>query len=352
MGKVLAVLIVASLALQRGVASQTIDTAKVGAAFAATEALIADLDREHGRTAQVNGLAMHYLEWGPAGGVPFVWLHGSASTAYEFRALGPRMAALGYRVIAPSYRGHGRTQVSDYEFTIYHVADDVVALLDSLGIERAVVGGSSKGGFIAAAVYDQYPSRVAGLLLSDGGSWSNQWIFDHHGIEGAKREVAGGGPPNAEGATKLDVFAALAGEGVSRAPLSPPPDRFLEMVANIARRPDGRWQFLPGFSRLMGSAESYVSSATAPSTLPLLQWSQHAMIPVAVFRNLDVPMVIIDPQNADDTLPVTDQNRRLQALHPGLIVHRIYEATGHAAFRERPEWFLRDARVLLDSIRR
>jgi hypothetical protein len=81
--------------------------------------------------------------------------------------------------------------------------------------------------------------------------------------------------------------------------------------------------------------------------MPLLQWSQHAMIPLAVFRNLAVPMMILDPQEPNDELPVTDQNEALATLHPDLIVHRVYARTGHAVVRHRPDWFVRDATELL-----
>jgi len=55
---------------------------------------------------------------------------------------------------------------------------------------------------------------------------------------------------------------------------------------------------------------------------------------------------------ADDELPVTDQNLELVALHPDLVVHKIYPATGHAAFRERPDWVIRDATQLLQAVKR
>jgi len=71
------------------------------------------------------------------------------------------------------------------------------------------------------------------------------------------------------------------------------------------------------------------------------------MIPTVVFRNLSVPMMILDPQEPNDELPVTDQNETLVKQHPTLIVHRIYDQTGHAVVRLRPDWFVRDATELL-----
>lgn len=343
--------VLVGLTVAMRIVAQDFDTSRVRAAYDAGVRVIDSIDRGHHHTVRLPGFTIHYLEWGSRNGTPLVWLHGSASTGYELRHLAPRLAQLGYRVIAPSYRGHGQTTVTDYEFTIWHLADDMVALLDSLRIGRAVFGGSSKGGFVAAAVYDQYPGRVSGLLLSDGGSWSNQWDFDHHGIEGARRQGAEGVPPGATGATRYDVFAKEVGPAISRSPNPPPVERVVDLLVTISRRPDGSWQAFQGFPEMMGTADRYLEGTTAPSKLPMLQWSQHAMMPLAVFRNLDVPMVIIDPQSEPDDLPMTDQNARLAALHPTWVMHRIYPETGHAAFRERPDWLVRDAGELLARVR-
>jgi pimeloyl-ACP methyl ester carboxylesterase len=346
---------VAALSLPPLARSSLPDTNAVRAAFTAAEALEADYEKKYGHVVVVNGIRVHYLDWGKKDGVPLVWAHGSMGTAYELRALAPRLVAAGYRLIAPCLRGQGKTQVTDYHFTVFHNADDLIALMDRLGIRSAVFGGSSKGGFVAAAVYDQYPTRVRGLLLHDGGSWSNQIMFDRHGTKRLEKTIAQNqGPPAIEGETRFDVFKALVGERVSDASQLPP-ERALELIANINPRPNGKWVFMAGFRDMMGTYEGYLASATAPSTLPPLQRSQHLFNPLAVFRKLDVPLLIIDPQDADtadDELPVTDQNLELKALHPELVVHKIYPATQHAAYQQRPDWVIRDAIELLGSVNR
>jgi len=333
-------------------AQQKVDTARVRAAYEAVTALRAHYERDHGRFAEVNGIRMHYLEWGKPDGVPLVWAHGSASTGYELRAVAPRLAEAGYRVLAVDYRGHGLTRVTNYEFGIQHIADDLVALLDLLKIRAAVFGGASKGGFVAAAVYDHYPGRVLGLLMADGGTWSNQWIFDHHGTEEVREQIARGeGPPQVTGKSEFDVFLQLAGR---RIPPSGeiPIEALLDPLVSIGPQDDGTWAWVPGFGKMMGSLQGYYDGATRPSTMPMLQWSQHALIPPIVFRNLDVPMLILDPQEPNDELPVTDQNERLAREHPALIIHKIYPQTAHAVVAARPDWFVRDAVQLLDLVRR
>ena len=115
--------------------AQTIDTARVRTAYAKVVAVRAEIGRSHGRFVAVNGIRMHYLEWGKQNGIPLVWAHGSASSGYEIRAVAPRLAEAGYRVLAVDYRGHGQTRVRDYDFGIYHIADEAPVKLVSRKIE-------------------------------------------------------------------------------------------------------------------------------------------------------------------------------------------------------------------------
>lgn len=344
-------LALAPVLLGSALQAQAVDTSRVRAAYEAVVSLRSEYERGHGRFADVNGIRLHYLEWGEKTGVPLIWGPGSASTGYELRAVAPRLAAAGYRVLAVDYRGHGLTRVTDYDFSVQHIADDLVALLDHLQLPAAVFGGASKGGFVAAAVFDHYPERVLGLLMADGGTWSNQWIFDHHGTEMVRQQVErGDGPPRITGASEFDVFLKAVGSQLTPSGdfLTEP---LLDLLMGIGPSAAGGWAFLPGFEQMMGSIESYYAGTTRPSTMPLLQWSQHAMIPPVVFRHLRVPMMILDPQEANDALPVTDQNERLAAQHPEFVTHKVYPETGHAVVRLRPDWFVRDAAELLDRVR-
>jgi pimeloyl-ACP methyl ester carboxylesterase len=326
--------------------SQAVDSARTRAAYAAVTALRNDVERSYGRFVTVNGIRLHYLEWGDRTGVPLVWAHGNASSAYEIRAIAPRLAQAGYRVLAVDYRGHGLTRVTDYDFTIHHIADDLIGLLDSLKIPAAVFGGSNKGGFVVAGVYDHYPSRVLGLLMADGGTWSSQWIIDRQSPEEARRRMTD--PiPQITGASEFDVFQQLAGT-IPAGDL--PMERLFDMLMRIGPV-DNRWAFLPAFDRMVASNEDLASGLTRPTRLPPLQWSEQALIPRAVFRRLHVPMMILDPQDDRDVVPATDQNERLAKDHPTLVIHRIYPETRDNVLRARPDWFVRDAIELLEQVR-
>ena len=328
--------------------AQEVDTMRVRSAYAAVTALRDDIERSHGRFVTVNGIRMHYLEWGDPEGVPLVWAHGSGSTGYEMRAVAPRVAQSGYRVLAVDYRGHGLTRVMDYDFGIHHIADDLIGLLDSLHIPAAVFGGGSKGGSVAAAVYDDYPTRVLGLLMADGGTWSLQWMWDRQSPDEIRQGMSD--PlPQITGASEFDVFLRVVG---NIPPGDLPVDQLFEILVRIGPSDNGEWTFLPGFDRMMGSYEVMASGITRPTTFPPLQWSENAMIPRTMFRHLHVPMMILDPQGERDARPVTDQNERLAKDHPDLVTHRIYAESSHNILQSRPDWFVRDAVALLDQVRK
>jgi pimeloyl-ACP methyl ester carboxylesterase len=334
------------LAAPSALRPQAADTTRTRAAFAAVTALRDDYERSHGRFVAVNGIRMHYLEWGDKNGVPLVWTHGNAGSAYEMRAVAPRLAQAGYRVLAVDSRGHGLTRVTDYDFTIHHIADDLIGLLDSLKIPAAVFGGVNKGAFVAAAVYDHYPSRVRGLVMADGGTWSSQWVYDRQSPEEARQRMSD--PiPRITGPSEFDVFRRVAGN-VAEGDV--PAEQLLDMLGRIGPV-DGEWAFLPAFDRLVATNEGMVTGPARPSTLPPLQWSEQALIPRAVFRRLHVPMMIIDPQDDRDVVPATDQNERLAKDHPALVIHRIYPQTRQNVVQSRPDWLVRDAVELLDRVR-
>ena len=116
-------------------------------------------------TAEVNGLTMYYRRRSPGAGPPLVLLAGFGGHAGSFA---PQYAAFAasYDVIALDNRGAGRTSAPDEPYSIRQMADDTVALLDHLGVDRAHVLGTSMGGMIAQEFAIAYPARVDALVLA------------------------------------------------------------------------------------------------------------------------------------------------------------------------------------------
>jgi 3-oxoadipate enol-lactonase len=115
--------------------------------------------------ADINGQRIWYADSGGPG-LPLVLAHGFLMDSEMFE---PQVAELGerQRVITWDQRAHGRTESTPDPFTYWDSAADQRALLDHLGIQQAVVGGMSQGGFIGLRFALRYPDRTAGLVLID-----------------------------------------------------------------------------------------------------------------------------------------------------------------------------------------
>jgi 3-oxoadipate enol-lactonase len=85
------------------------------------------------------------------------------------------VAEAGYRVLNLDNRGHGRSGPHHQRFTMWDMADDLVAVLDDAGVDDAVVVGLSMGGFAAIRAALQHPDRVRGLVLADTSAAGAAW---------------------------------------------------------------------------------------------------------------------------------------------------------------------------------
>ncbi|MPZ70334.1 MAG: alpha/beta fold hydrolase [Actinobacteria bacterium] len=119
-----------------------------------------------GRVVSVPGRGEMFVRTlGDGPGIPVLLLHGwMASADLNWYRLYEELA--GERpVIACDHRGHGRGIRSPHRFTLEACADDAAALLEMLGIERAIVVGYSMGGPIATLFAARHPEKAAGLVL-------------------------------------------------------------------------------------------------------------------------------------------------------------------------------------------
>ncbi|MFF4554577.1 alpha/beta fold hydrolase [Streptomyces sp. NPDC001422] len=127
-----------------------------------------------GRLKQIKAglLDVGYAEAGPAHGPVVVCLHGWPYDIHSFVDVAPLLAAQGYRVIVPYLRGHGTTRfLSSRTFRNAQqsaVALDVIALLDALKIERALLAGFDWGSRTADIIAALWPERVKALVSVSG----------------------------------------------------------------------------------------------------------------------------------------------------------------------------------------
>ncbi len=123
----------------------------------------------HAHTVTTDRLQMHYIEAGPADGVPVVLVHGNLSTGRFYEHLLPG-APKRYRFIVPDMRGFGDTERLPIDATrgLRDWADDTYSLVRALGIAGPVhLAGWSTGGAAVAAYAIDRPELVASLTLID-----------------------------------------------------------------------------------------------------------------------------------------------------------------------------------------
>ena len=128
------------------------------------------------RFVRVNGVSLNVLDWGGTGD-GLVLIHGMGDSPHSFDDLAPALTS-GHHVIAYARRGHGQSDhpaAGPYDNET--LAEDLRQLLDSLGINRAVLGGWSMGGNEITRFAGRYPDRVAGLIYFDAGyDWSDSAV--------------------------------------------------------------------------------------------------------------------------------------------------------------------------------
>jgi pimeloyl-ACP methyl ester carboxylesterase len=117
-------------------------------------------------------LSVGYAEAGPDGGPAVILLHGWPYDIHSFADVTPLLASAGYRVIVPFVRGYGTTRfLSDdtpRNGQQAALAADVIALMDALGIEKAILGGFDWGARSAGAVAALWPGRCTALVSVSG----------------------------------------------------------------------------------------------------------------------------------------------------------------------------------------
>ncbi len=123
-------------------------------------------------------LDVGYVEAGPAKGPPVVLLHGWPYDIYSYVDVAPLLAAHGYRVIVPFLRGYGTTRFLSPDTKRNGqpsaLAQDVIALMDALRIDKAIVAGYDWGARSADIVAALWPERVNALVSVSGYLISSQ----------------------------------------------------------------------------------------------------------------------------------------------------------------------------------
>ncbi|MEV4613361.1 alpha/beta hydrolase [Kitasatospora sp. NPDC049258] len=253
-------------------------------------------------------------EHGP--GTPLVLLHAFPFSARMWAAQLDRLsgpAGETARVFTPDQRGFGSAPLGDDEPSLDLVADDVARLLDGAGVERAVVGGLSMGGYVAMAFARRHPDRLCGLLLAD-----TKAAADTEQARTNRERIA-------RAVLARDSVRLLAEEKTAESLLGP------------AAGPE-----------LLAEVRGMVAEA-APRAVA---WAQRAMAArgdsLEVLAGLEVPAAVIVGE-ADTVTPLADARMMAEAMADAELT--VIPAVGHLSSLEAPETFDAAVRALLRRVR-
>ena len=130
------------------------------------------------RFVTVNGLRIHYLEWGEAGKQPLIMLHGIGRIAHTFDHIAPHFAS-NYHVMAVDMRGHGDSGWDPKgAYLVEDYVKDIEGLAAQLRLRNIVIWGNSTGGRVAQVFAGLHPELVAAVISEDVGPERPREIAD------------------------------------------------------------------------------------------------------------------------------------------------------------------------------
>jgi pimeloyl-ACP methyl ester carboxylesterase len=233
-------------------------------------------------------------------GLPVVLLHAFPlnRTIWE-----PQIATLfgECRCIVPDLRGFGESLVGG-PYSMDRYADDVVALLDALQIDKAVIGGLSMGGYVAFNIWRRHRSRVRALLLAD--------------------TRAAADTPEAK-QKRADLIAIAKSEGANA--VAEKQITGLTGKTTRAKQPEliDRLRWIMGGERVEGIVGALEAMRDRPDSTPLLS-------------GIDVPTLVVVGEE-DTITPVKEARAMHQAIRGSRL--EIIPSAGHLSNVERPAAF-------------
>ena len=123
---------------------------------------------ENSHFVEVDGVTVHYQEFGDAANPTLILIHGYTASTYVWQTVAPMLAGENFHVVAVDLLGFGFSEKPAwFEYSIVSQARMIERFMDRIGIGRAILVGSSYGGAVASTVALDYRERVEKLVLVD-----------------------------------------------------------------------------------------------------------------------------------------------------------------------------------------
>jgi esterase len=261
------------------------------------------------RFLEVNGLRLHYLDWGSPSKPAFIMLHGISRVAHQFDHLAPHFAA-SYHVIAIDMRGHGDSAWSpEGAYVVEDYAKDLEAFIAKLDLRNVTLLGNSTGGRVVQVYAGLHADRVARIIVEDVGPERTNEI-----ASAFTRQVEN----EANGWASEDELVAFLKKSNAKTP-----EPILRTYAHFAskQREDGRivWKRDPNLAKGFVPTElwRFVSQIKCP-TIYIIGGASR-IVPADTQQKLketlpDVQIVVMpglghypDQEATDDFIPIVDR---------------------------------------------
>ena len=260
----------------------------------------------------VRGLYLAVDVAGPEAGPALVLLHAFPLSKRMWEKNVPALAGAGWRVVTLDFRGFGLSEAAAAPYTLAELAEDVVAVVDQLKIERAVFAGLSMGGYVLFEILVRAPDLVRAALFCDTRA-DPDTPAGREGRYKAIDQIAGGQ------AGREEYLAGLQGKLLGATSLRERPAVVAEVQAMCAATSDAG---LAGGLRAMATRVDHTAT-------------------LGVLRAAGIPALFL--AGDEDGITSVDVARTMAAAVPGATLVAV-PACGHLSAVERPDAF--DAAVL------
>jgi len=257
------------------------------------------------RFVSANGVRLHYRDWGGQGR-PFLALHGSSAHAHWWDPVAPLLRGR-LRVLALDWRGHGRSAwPRPPSYRTEDFAADLLAVIDRLRLDDAVVAGHSMGGHVAMAFAAWHPEALGRLVVLDAKPMVNLGRLLASQARGERRHLQFPGRAAALRRFRLSPPETVAAPALLRA----------VGARGIRRLPSGRWvyRFDPACDRTRVPVDAW----------PLLP---RITVPTLIVRGEGSTVL---PRDVAERMAKVVPSARLEEL-PGTYHHVTLDAPGALA---------------------
>ena len=265
----------------------------------------------------VNGVRLHYLDWGTEGKTPLICLHAHTTHGRTWDDFAEAMSPY-YHVLAVDQRGHGESEWADTGYARDRYVEDLAAFADALELSRFVLVGCSMGGWNSLLYTVANPDRVERVVLVDIAPEPGP----EHRAQAAKR------PPTPMEFLSFDAVLDWIRQGN---PWATEPRIRKDVEAKVRQREDGKWTWKadPALFNTM------LPDMTDPSMIERYWKAVEA-----------IPCPIMEVRGAESILVSDDTVERMKEVGQQVTTVDVPGA-GHVVSVDKPQEFIEATRSFL-----